>query len=291
MVKKTVKKTKSKEITIIDITSESSLDEAMKFYVKTLPEDQRMRERAIISDFSKNIGQLKKLSLLKPPEVGDYSQILTSRMANTDTQERLAIVKLFLTYLHENELINPDLNIPSHLRSKRIITTRKTKSSIKTFEEGPKLTRTRHKNLLAQLEKLNKQKMSLASDIQNAAADGDVRENAPLEAAREAQGMVMSKITDIENLMRGAIIVDDNSQSQIKGKINIGSKVSMENQSTKQVLNFQVVDYHEADPLNGKISSESPVGKVILGKSKNEIISVKSPSGPIDYKILTNSAS
>tara|TARA_B110000438_G_C15648790_1_gene578613 strand:+ start:81 stop:944 length:864 start_codon:yes stop_codon:yes gene_type:complete len=286
-----VKKTKNKEIAIIDITSESTLEEAMKFYVKTLPDDQRMRERAIISDFSKNIGQLKKLSLLKPPEVGDYSQILTSRMANTDTQERLAIVKLFLTYLHEHELINPDLNIPSHLRSKRIITTRKTKSSIKTFEEGPKLTRTRHKTLLSQLEKLNKQKMSLATDIQNAAADGDVRENAPLEAAREAQGMVMSKITDIENLMRGAIIVDDNSQSQIKGKINIGSKVSIENQATKTVLNFQLVDYHEADPLSGKISSESPVGKVILGKSKNEIVSVKSPSGLIDYKILTNSAS
>ena len=60
--------------------------------------------------------------------------------------------------------------------------------------------------------------MDLAGDIQNAREDGDVRENAPLEAAREAQAMVMAKITDIENLMRGAIIIDDSSQSTLKGK-------------------------------------------------------------------------
>ena len=65
------------------------------------------------------------------------------------------------------------------------------------IEDGPKLTRSRFKSLISQLDKLNKQKMDLAGDIQNDREDGDVRENAPLEAAREAQAMVMAKITYI----------------------------------------------------------------------------------------------
>ena len=273
----------------IELSSESTMIEALKYYVKTIPLSERMNERAVVADFVTNIGADKLLSNLKPPEVGDYSQQITSRMANTDTQSRLTSVKKFLSFLHNSELIENDLNIPSHLRSKRILTNKRTKNKISTFEEGPKLTRSRYKTLISQLGKLNKQKMDLAVDIQNAAADGDVRENAPLEAAREAQGMVMAKITDIENLMRGAIIIDDGSQSLLKGKINIGSKVTIENQKNKEVHTFQVVDFHEADPLNSKISSDSPVAKAILGKSKGEVVSVKSPSGTLEYKITSSS--
>jgi len=284
------KKTKIEEIKPeIELTSGSTMIEALKYYVKTIPLSERMNERAVVADFVTNIGEEKLLSNLKPPEVGDYSQQITSRMANTDTQSRLASVKKFLSFLHTSELIDNDLNIPSHLRSKRILANKRTKNKISTFEEGPRLTKSRAKTLINQLEKLNKQKMDLAVDIQNAAADGDVRENAPLEAAREAQGMIMVKITDIENLMRGAIIIDDGSQSLLKGKINIGSKVTIENQNNKEVNTFQIVDFHEADPLNSKISSDSPVAKSILGKSKGETVSVKSPTGTIDYKITSSS--
>ena len=284
------KKTKIEEIKPeIELTSGSTMIEALKYYVKKIPLSERMNERAVVADFVTNIGEEKLLSNLKPPEVGDYSQQITSRMANTDTQSRLTSVKKFLSFLHTSELIDNDLNIPSHLRSKRILANKRTKNKISTFEEGPRLTKSRAKTLINQLEKLNKQKMDLAVDIQNAAADGDVRENAPLEAAREAQGMVMVKITDIENLMRGAIIIDDGSQSLLKGKINIGSKVTIENQNNKEVNTFQIVDFHEADPLNSKISSDSPVAKSILGKSKGETVSVKSPTGTIDYKITSSS--
>ena len=284
------KKTKIEEIKPeIELTSGSTMIEALKYYVKTIPLSERMNERAVVADFVTNIGEEKLLSNLKPPEVGDYSQQITSRMANADTQSRLTSIKKFLSFLHTSELIDNDLNIPSHLRSKRILANKKTKNKISTFEEGPRLTKSRAKTLINQLEKLNKQKMDLAVDIQNAAADGDVRENAPLEAAREAQGMVMVKITDIENLMRGAIIIDDGSQALLKGKINIGSKVTIENQNNKEVNTFQIVDFHEADPLNSKISSDSPVAKSILGKSKGETVSVKSPTGTIDYKITSSS--
>ena len=284
------KKTKIEEIKPeIELTSGSTMIEALKYYVKTIPLSERMNERAVVADFVTNIGEEKLLSNLKPPEVGDYSQQITSRMANADTQSRLTSIKKFLSFLHTSELIDNDLNIPSHLRSKRILANKRTKNKISTFEEGPRLTKSRAKTLINQLEKLNKQKMDLAVDIQNAAADGDVRENAPLEAAREAQGMVMVKITDIENLMRGAIIIDDGSQSLLKGKINIGSKVTIENQNNKEVNTFQIVDFHEADPLNSKISSDSPVAKSILGKSKGETVSVKSPTGTIDYKITSSS--
>jgi len=279
----------SKLISDEKITNESIVMDALKCYVRSLPLEERMKERSVIHDFIESIGENKKLINIRPPEVGDYSQQITSRMANADTQSRLASIKKFLQFLHENELVSQDLNIPSHLRSKRIITTRKTKNKSRIIEDGPKLTRSRFKSLMSQLDKLNKQKMELAGDIQNAREDGDVRENAPLEAAREAQAMVMAKITDIENLMRGAIIIDDSAQSASKGKVNIGTKVNLKNLDNNEIHQFQLVDYHEADPLNGKISVDSPVGKIILGKSKNDKVTVKSPSGNIDYQIVSNS--
>ena len=146
------KKTKVEEVkNEMELTSESTMIDALKYYVKTIPVSERMNERAVVADFVTNIGEEKLLSNLKPPEVGDYSQQITSRMANTDTQSRLASVKKFLSFLHNSELIKNELNIPSHLRSKRILTNKRTKNRVSTFEEGPKLTRSRYKTLIGQL--------------------------------------------------------------------------------------------------------------------------------------------
>ena len=94
------------------ISTDSTTLDALKCYVRLLPVDDRMKERAVIYDFVENIGENKILSNVRPPEVGDYSQQITSRMANADTQSRLASVKKFLQFLHENDLISKDLNIP-----------------------------------------------------------------------------------------------------------------------------------------------------------------------------------
>ena len=63
---------------------------------------------------------------------------------------------------------------------------------------------------------------------------------------------------------------------------------SLQDLENNETHTFQLVDYHEADPLNGKISVDSPVGKIILGKSKNDKVSVNSPSGTIEYQIISN---
>ena len=87
---------------------------------------------------------------------------------------------------------------------------------------------------------------------------------------------------------RRPVIVFEDIQ-HIIGKVNIGTKVNLKNLDNNEIHQFQLVDYHEADPLNGKISVDSPVGKIILGKSKNDKVTVKSPSGDIDYQIVSNS--
>ena len=75
------------------ISTDSTTLDALKCYVKLLPIDERMKERAVIHDFVNSIGEDKILQNIRPPEVGDYSQQITSRMANADTQSRLASVK------------------------------------------------------------------------------------------------------------------------------------------------------------------------------------------------------
>ena len=90
----------SKLITDEKISSESTIMDALKCYVRSLPLEERMKERSVIHDFIERKGENKKLINIRPPEVGDYSQQITSRMANADTQSRLASIKKFLQFLH-----------------------------------------------------------------------------------------------------------------------------------------------------------------------------------------------
>ena len=111
----------------------------------------------------------------------------------------------------------------------------------------------------------------------------------PVKGREEKLLRAVKSVRRQVNVQIELIIIDDGSQSLLKGKINIGTKVTIENQDNKEVHSFQIVDFHEADPLNSKISSDSPVGKAILGKAKGEIVSVKSPSGTLEYKITSSS--
>ncbi len=109
-----------------------------------------------------------------------------------------------------------------------------------------------------QLAALQKERIKLTSDIQKAAADGDVRENAPLEAARESQGMTIGKIKEIEATLKAAVVIDGSKSNSTT--VQIGSKLELTEKSTKNSGKYQLVEANEANPLDGKISTVSPLG-------------------------------
>ena len=180
------------------------------------------------------------------------------------------------------------MNLASHIRSRRSYRSRNMKNVTNlSLPNQPTVTKSRHNALTKKLKILLKERNRLAETIQIAAQDKDVRENAPLEAAREAQGINTGKINEIESMLRGAVIVPDEKGNMKKGIISLGSNVTVENQNNQAKSKYRIVDSSESDPLANKISSESPLAKSLMGKSEKEIIPVKAPNGTtIEYKIL-----
>lgn len=134
-----------------------------------------------------------------------------------------------------------------------------------------------------QLTQLQNERVRIVEDIQRAAADGDVRENAPLEAAREAQGMAVGKIQEIEATLKVAVIID--AKNEDRDRVHIGSKFELTDTTSSKVFKYQLVEPNEANPLSSKISILSPVGSAILGHKLGDKIKVKTPRGEQVYKI------
>ena len=141
------------------------------------------------------------------------------------------------------------------------------------------------KNLKEELEELKSvQRPRISQQIGEARDKGDLSENAEYDAAKEAQGLLELKISQLENLISNARIVDESIMDN--SKVRILSKVTIENQANKTTLTYTLVAENEQDLKAGKISVDSPIGKGLLGKAKDEIAEVIIPAGQLNFKIL-----
>lgn len=123
----------------------------------------------------------------------------------------------------------------------------------------------------------------IAESIKEAKEQGDLSENAEYAEAKRQQRENETRIMQLENIIRTSQIV---SNSGTNGRVEIGSTVEIETKGTK--MTFKIVGSNEADPMGGKISNESPIGKSFLGKKKDEKFEVSLPNGKrVDYKILS----
>lgn len=128
--------------------------------------------------------------------------------------------------------------------------------------------------------RLNK-RPEVINAIKEARAQGDLSENADYDSARNDQAQLEARIKDLEYMLEHATIVSDTK----KDIVNVGSKVKIKYVEDEEVEEYKIVGSLEADPLNKKISNESPIGVAIIGKKVGEIISVESPNGPYKVKI------
>ncbi len=134
--------------------------------------------------------------------------------------------------------------------------------------------------LKAELEDLTSQRGPIAERIKSAREFGDLAENAEYSAARQEQEKVESRIAEIENILQNMEII---TKPKGDSKVQLGSTVKLKGESgTKE---FQVVGTVEADPLNGKISDESPIGKALMGKKHGEAVEIVTPAETTTYTI------
>lgn len=114
---------------------------------------------------------------------------------------------------------------------------------------------------------------------------GDLSENSEYEAARAEQGRVESEINMIEETLRLAVIVSDD---QVKSdRVNVGSTVVVLDEEMDEKVTYKIVGVIESDPDRGLVSNLSPIGKALLGKKKGETVTIETPNGSYDLKIVS----
>ncbi len=144
--------------------------------------------------------------------------------------------------------------------------------------EGEKLLREE----LSLLKTVNRPQISEA--IKEAREKGDLKENAEYHAAREQQSFVEGRIKDIEGKLSNAQIIDI-SRMPVSDKVIFGTTVVVADENNKKIT-YKIVGEDEADLKKGKISVTSPISRALVGKNEGDDVTIKTPSGDIQYEII-----
>ena len=126
-------------------------------------------------------------------------------------------------------------------------------------------------------------RQGVAQRIQQAKELGGTVDNAEYEVAKNEQAFIEGRILTVENTIKNAILIPDDRKPS--GKVEVGSEVTIKDSSGKEHT-YTIVGISEADPSEGKISNESPVGQALLGRKKGQQAEVQTPSGSIKYTVV-----
>ena len=143
------------------------------------------------------------------------------------------------------------------------------------------ITEAGKRELEVELEELKSQRGEIADKIAAARDFGDLSENAEYDAAREEQGLVETRIAEIEDILQNSEIIKATKSSTV----SLGSTVDLESKD-KQVT-YKIVGPVEANPLEGKISNESPIGKQLMGKKVGDKATIVTPKGETEYQVIS----
>ena len=124
----------------------------------------------------------------------------------------------------------------------------------------------------------------VAEMIKVARGFGDLSENSEYDEAKNEQGKLYSRIAELENILANYVVIEESADSS--NTVRMGSRITVKDVATGEEESYQVVGSQEADPMNGRISEESPFGKALLGKAVGEVAVVEAPAGNIEYEVV-----
>ncbi|MCF7844520.1 MAG: transcription elongation factor GreA [Kiritimatiellales bacterium] len=143
--------------------------------------------------------------------------------------------------------------------------------------------------LVDELDHLKKvRRQEVAQRLKEAISYGDLSENAEYEEAKNEQAFIEGRILELEGKIKNAEIISEQKASSITGKaVNIGSTVTVRNKTDRdEPEQYTIVGSTEADPIEHKISNESPIGKALLGSQKGDNLEIHTPAGMLRYEVL-----
>lgn len=222
-------------------------------------------------------GRERNVLEVTPAQVAEYAQHIG--LGGIESVSRLSPVKTFLGYWKDEGWIQnglaAHLRIPRGRRAagggKRAVTT-----STQLSQEG-------YDRLVAQVEVLKGERVSVVEDIKLAMEDKDFRENAPLDAAKERQGIIESRIRELEASLSTAEILGKGKKAS--KRTAVGTKVTLRDVDSGKKLVYLLVDVREADAPSGKISTTSPVGQALLDRGVGDKVTINVPKGTLRYSV------
>ena len=259
-----------------------SIAEAVILFVNHLKESKQVLQgQQELLRFQSRVGRDSLISELHAIEVGDYAKWTTENIENPAI--RLDPVKKFLAFANRRGWT--EISLARYAAAPRRNRKRVGSGGLTSGAGGPtaRLSQERHTELQAELQRLRDEVPRIRDAIRLARADGDIRENSPLDAAREQQQLVERRIRQLDNDLARVEIVDAaNADTE---KVSIGSRVTLRDMDQQQERVFTLVDIREADVAAGKISTVSPIGQAIMGRSSGEEVTIATPRGSVQYRI------
>ncbi len=153
-------------------------------------------------------------------------------------------------------------------------------------EQDVILTREGLEQLEQELEHLRTVKRTEVKErLKEAIALGDLSENSEYDDAKNEQAFMEGRILELEKMIRNAKIIEEGEQQE--GAVTVGSLVTVKDIEFDEITEYRLVGTVEADPMNNRISNESPVGRALLGHKAGEIIDVEVPAGIIQLEIVS----
>ena len=151
-------------------------------------------------------------------------------------------------------------------------------TKIKLTAEGKK----RYESELNELKTVKRKE--IAENLQSARAQGDLSENSEYDEAKNDQAKLEARIKELETILRNVEVIDE---SEINNeKVHLGATVKVHDREFDEDVEYQIVGSSEADPFNGKISDESPVGMALLDKAVGDVVMVETPDGDLELVVL-----
>ena len=263
-----------------------SFSEALSQFVTMKKNGKKSMEgHQEISRFITWVGRERMIKEVTPSEVADYAQYVG--LGGSESAQRLGPVKIFLTFLKTQGWV--ETSLATHLRVPR--TRRSTSSgrgagSSAQNPSGAQLSQAGYDRLQNQLEELKGERVRVVEDIKRAMEDKDFRENSPLDAAKERQGLVEARIRELESSLNNAEILAEGAAARAGNlRVVVGAKVTLKDSTSGRRLNYTLVDIREADVSSGKISTASPVGQALLDKTVGDEVSINVPKGTLHYTV------
>ena len=126
----------------------------------------------------------------------------------------------------------------------------------------------------------------VAEQIKEARSFGDLSENSEYDEAKNEQGKLYSRIAEVDNILANCVVIEEEEAETDANSVRLGSKVKVLDLEFNEEENYTVVGSQEADPMQGRISEDSPFGKALLGKVVGDDVDVEAPAGILHYQVL-----